>query len=51
MEIIELDEIDSTNEFCKRLTDFEGDVIVVAERQTKGKGTNGRSFVSGVGGL
>lgn len=51
MEIIELDEIDSTNEYCKRLTDFEGDVIVVAERQTKGKGTNGRSFVSDEGGL
>ncbi|MDE7084089.1 MAG: biotin--[acetyl-CoA-carboxylase] ligase [Clostridia bacterium] len=51
MEIIELDEIDSTNEFCKRLTDFGDGVIVVAEKQTKGKGTNGRSFVSDEGGL
>ncbi len=51
MEIIELDEIDSTNEFCKRLADFDDDVLVVAERQTKGKGTNGRSFVADEGGL
>lgn len=48
--IIELDEIDSTNEFCKRMN-FEEDVIVVAKRQVSGKGTNGRSFSSGVGGL
>lgn len=48
--IIELGEIDSTNEFCKRMN-FEEDVIVVAERQNKGKGTNGRSFSSGEGGL
>lgn len=51
MEIIELEEIDSTNEFCKRLTDFGEDVLVVAKRQLSGKGTNGRSFVSGEGGL
>ncbi|MDE6373886.1 MAG: biotin--[acetyl-CoA-carboxylase] ligase [Clostridia bacterium] len=50
MKIIELVEIDSTNEFCKRMN-FEEDVVVVAERQVKGKGTNGRSFSSGEGGL
>ena len=50
MKIIELEEIDSTNEFCKRL-DFDGDVIVTAERQVNGKGTNGRGFVSDGGGL
>lgn len=50
MKIIELEEIDSTNEFCKRLN-FDEDVIVVAERQTAGKGTKGRSFVSDEGGL
>lgn len=50
MKIIELDEIDSTNEYCKRMN-FEEDVIVVAERQAKGKGTNGRGFVSNNGGL
>lgn len=48
--IIELEEIDSTNEFCKRFN-FEEDVIVTAERQVKGKGTNGREFVSERGGL
>lgn len=50
MKIIELDEIDSTNEYCKRFV-FDDDIIVVAERQLKGKGTNGRSFVSDGGGL
>ncbi|MDE7380281.1 MAG: biotin--[acetyl-CoA-carboxylase] ligase [Clostridia bacterium] len=48
--IIKLEEIDSTNEFCKRF-DFDEDVIVTAERQVKGKGTNGRGFVSDEGGL
>ncbi|MCM1439413.1 MAG: biotin--[acetyl-CoA-carboxylase] ligase [Roseburia sp.] len=51
MEIIELDEIDSTNEYCKKILDFDDEVIVIAARQTKGKGTNGRSFVSDEGGL
>lgn len=50
IEIIELDEIDSTNEFCKRMN-FESDVIVTAKRQLSGKGTNGRSFASNEGGL
>ncbi len=50
IKIIELEEIDSTNEFCKRFN-FEEDVIVVAEKQVKGKGTNGREFVSDEGGL
>lgn len=48
--IIELEEIDSTNEFCKRFN-FDEDVIVTAERQVNGKGTNGRGFVSDEGGL
>lgn len=50
MKIIELAETDSTNEYCKRNT-FHGDIIVVAERQVSGKGTKGRSFESGEGGL
>ena len=44
MKIIELDEVDSTNEFCKRAGNF--DMLVTAVRQTAGKGTKGRSFVS-----
>ncbi|MGN0807771.1 MAG: biotin--[acetyl-CoA-carboxylase] ligase [Candidatus Coproplasma sp.] len=47
---VELDEIDSTNEFCKRFPK-EADLLVWAKRQTKGKGTKGRSFVSDEGGV
>lgn len=50
MKIIELEETDSTNEYCKRLNSEE-DVIVTAKRQTAGKGTKGRSFESDDGGL
>lgn len=50
MKIIELDEIDSTNEYCKKYV-FDEDIVVVAEKQISGKGTNGREFVSDGGGL
>ena len=50
IQIVELDEIDSTNEFCKRFPK-EADLLVWAKRQTKGKGTKGRSFVSDEGGV
>ncbi|MDE7301062.1 MAG: biotin--[acetyl-CoA-carboxylase] ligase [Clostridia bacterium] len=50
MKIIELESVDSTNEYIKRLG-LGGDVIVVAKRQTGGKGTKGRSFASDEGGL
>lgn len=50
MRIIELEEVDSTNEYCKR-ENFAEDVIVVAKRQTAGRGTKGRSFISDEGGL
>lgn len=50
MKIIELDQIDSTNEYCKKYV-FDEDIAVVAERQICGKGTNGREFVSDEGGL
>ncbi len=48
-EIIELDEIESTNEFCKKLN--LDDAIVIAKKQSGGKGTKGRSFYSEEGGL
>lgn len=48
--IIKLRSVDSTNEYCKRLTGAEN-AIVVAKKQTSGKGTKGRSFVSDKGGL
>lgn len=50
MKVIKLAEIDSTNEFCKRFKG-EGDMIVTAARQTNGRGTKGRSFISDEGGL
>lgn len=50
MKIIELTEVDSTNEYCKRLTEIEN-AVVTAKRQTAGEGTNGRNFVSDDGGI
>ena len=50
MKIIELEETDSTNEYIKR-ANFYSDTAVVARRQTAGRGTKGRSFVSDEGGL
>ena len=50
MKIIELEEVDSTNEYCKR-EDIGEDIIVVAKRQSAGRGTKGRSFESDNGGL
>ena len=50
MKIIELEVTDSTNEYCKRIDGAE-DLIVIAKKQTSGKGTKGRSFVSAEGGL
>ncbi len=50
MKIIEIEEVNSTNEYCKA-ADCGEDLIVIAKRQTAGKGTKGRSFVSDGGGL
>ncbi len=50
MKIIELDCTDSTNEYLKR-ENLPFDVAVVAARQTGGRGTKGRSFISEEGGL
>lgn len=48
--MIELDEVDSTNEYCKR--NYCGhSFCVVANRQSGGRGTKGRSFSSERGGL
>ena len=50
MKIIELDEVDSTNEYCKR--NYAGrSFAVTAVRQSGGRGTKGRSFSSEKGGL
>lgn len=50
MKIIELEEVDSTNNYCKR-KNFAEDIVVIAKRQTAGRGTKGRSFISDEGGL
>lgn len=51
MRIIRLDEIDSTNEYAKNFVNSGEDIVVVARRQTGGKGTKGRSFSSNEGGV
>lgn len=50
MKIIELEEVGSTNEYCKQ-NDCGEDLCVFATRQTAGRGTKGRSFISLDGGL
>lgn len=50
MKIIELEEVGSTNEYCKQ-NDCGEDLCVFATRQSAGKGTKGRSFISLDGGL
>lgn len=49
--IISLDEIGSTNDYAKSLLEKEENVFVLAKRQTGGRGTKGRSFVSETGGV
>ncbi len=51
-QIIRLEEVDSTNEYAKRIaeTSPEG-TVVVARRQIAGKGRKGRSWASPKGGL
>lgn len=46
-----LREVDSTNDYIKRYLKGGVDVIVCSERQTGGKGTKGRKFSSGIGGV
>jgi len=51
MKIELLEEVDSTNTYIKRYLGGNEDRIVCAKRQTGGKGTKGRSFMSQEGGL
>ena len=51
MKIEILDEVSSTNEYIRRYFASGEDRIVVAKRQTGGKGTKGRSFASEEGGI
>ncbi len=50
--IIRLDEVDSTNEYAKGIApDVPEGTVVVARRQTSGRGRRGRSWASPEGGL
>ena len=51
MKIIILDKVDSTNDYVKKFIKDKKTVAVAAKRQTKGKGTKGRSFISDEGGV
>ena len=51
MKIEILDETGSTNEYVRRYLPYGQDVLVVARKQTAGKGTKGRSFLSREGGV
>ena len=50
MKILEFDTLPSTNDYAKSHTN-EGDIIVIAKSQSKGRGSKNRSFHSGMGGL
>ena len=50
MKTIYFEEISSTNDYLKNL-DSEEDVLAIAKRQTGGRGTKGRSFISAEGGV
>jgi len=51
MKIIRFDEINSTNEYAKKLQEYDENVFILAKKQTSGKGTKGRSFSSNEGGV
>ncbi|MDE7297187.1 MAG: biotin--[acetyl-CoA-carboxylase] ligase [Clostridia bacterium] len=51
MKIELLEETTSTNDYIKRYLNGEENIIVSTKRQTGGKGTKGRSFLSGEGGV
>ena len=51
MRIELLEEVSSTNDYIKKYLDGGEDVVVCARRQSGGKGTKGRSFLSGEGGV
>ena len=51
MKTIYFDEIASTNDYLKQLKNPEEDILAIATRQTGGRGTKGRSFISEEGGV
>lgn len=51
MKIVRFDEIGSTNDYAKEMQKNGEDLLIIAKRQTGGKGTKGRSFSSNDGGV
>lgn len=51
MKRIFLEETESTNEYAKARRDLGENLLVVAKKQTGGRGTKGRSFCSNLGGV
>lgn len=51
MKIVRFDEIASTNDYAKEQRALGENLIILAKRQTGGKGTKGRSFSSNEGGV
>ncbi|HIU58571.1 MAG TPA: biotin--[acetyl-CoA-carboxylase] ligase, partial [Candidatus Scatosoma pullistercoris] len=51
MKIVRLDEVDSTNLYARSLIGEGEELAVIALRQTGGRGTKGRQFVSEAGGV
>lgn len=51
LKIERFEEIDSTNDYAKSKRGAREDLLVIAKRQTRGRGTKGRSFVSNDGGI
>lgn len=51
MKIVRFEEISSTNDYAKEQKKAGENLIVLAKRQTGGKGTKGRSFSSNEGGV
>lgn len=49
--VYRFDEIDSTNDYAKTLRNQGKDCVIIAKRQTGGRGTKGRSFSSMEGGV
>ena len=51
MRIVRFEEISSTNDYVKEQKKYGENLIVIAKRQTGGRGTKGRSFSSNEGGV
>ncbi len=51
MKTISVESIDSTNTYLKKLKKPKEDILIIAKKQTGGRGTKGRSFICEEGGV